>query len=132
MDLTLREKIKPFCIAPWMTGAEVTIMSREEAIRSAPVTEQRPQEGQDVLVFTDGSTRNGLSGMEAAFGNGRPLFHRTIGKAGPNQLAELRAIHYTVMLIERVTAQVRHIGHNISIFSDCQSALKALARPCHQ
>jgi hypothetical protein len=47
--------------------------------------------------------RNGLSGIGAAFGNGQPLFHYTAGRAGPIYVAELKAIHHAVKLVERTS-----------------------------
>ena len=132
MDLSQLEKIKPFCIAPWSKGANISITSKEEALRKAQEAARQPLRGRDISIFTNGSIQNSISGIGAALGDGQPLFHQTIGKARPNYLTELEAICHMVKFVERASKQARHTKHELFIFSSSQSTLKALAKPRQQ
>ena len=83
-------------------------------------------------IFMDSSTQNNLLGIWRAFADGQPFFHRTTGKAQPNYIAELRVVHHAIKLIEQGLRREFRANYKISIYSDCQRALKALARPHHQ
>lgn len=70
------ETIEPFCIPPWLPGAEVDIESRDDALQKALKASETSV--LSTSIFTDGSTNKAGSGIGAALGDGRPLFGKTI------------------------------------------------------
>jgi ribonuclease HI len=120
------ERIRPFCIPPWMAGANVTVQGKDRAI----VTAEARTHG-TLKIFTDASTRNGLSGIGAAFADGKPLFKKLVGRATNNHRAELIAVAKAVATVQYLNKRRSRV-QMVHIYTDCQSVLDVLARPRQQ
>jgi ribonuclease HI len=125
-DLSQLERIRPFCMPPWMTGANVTVQGKDEAKAVAEAVEHGT-----LKIFTDASTRNGLSGIGAAFASGKTLFKKLVGRATNNHRAELIAIAKAVASVQYLN-KLRSRVHTVHIYTDCQSVLDVLTRPRQQ
>ncbi|KAH8178498.1 hypothetical protein LIA77_00017 [Sarocladium implicatum] len=66
---------------------ERSVQEKDEAIATAGVSTH-----ETLKTFTDASIRNGLSGIGAAFANGKPRSKKLVGRATNNHRAELIAV----------------------------------------
>ncbi|KAJ2891331.1 hypothetical protein MKZ38_000562 [Zalerion maritima] len=123
------EKIEPFCIPPWLPGAEVDIEPRDEALEKA----LKASEASDIFtsIFTDGSTKKNGSGIGTAFGDGQPLFCKVIERVHHHR-AELAAVRRVVKFVERIVTRTFHQARTYNIYSDSQSVLRILENPRQQ
>ena len=131
VDLRDLERIQPFCLAPWQTRPQVRIEERERAIEVAS--------GADLgrTIFTDASCRRGRLAIGVAYQ--WPVAPRTVCKT-VGSFATLGVHHAELMGIEEACRMMETDwpGHDIfprrvvTVFSDSQSALQALANPRQQ
>ena len=127
IDLSLVEKIGAYSKAPWEEPPLVVILPRKQAILLA-------QQMQEPSAFTDASERNNLLGIECHWNTtGFASISRTVAK-GPDLSSYLGEL----LAIEAALAQLLHsvnygaIGPNVTVFSDSQGALRALANTGRQ
>jgi ribonuclease HI len=130
-DINNLERIEPFGLAPWQPRAKVRILEHEQAEELA----NRANLARS--VFTDASCRQGKVGMGVAYL--APRAHRLISRAmGPASFLnahhdELMAIREACRLVDKLwPVQDTDPRTAVTIFSDSQSALQALARPRQQ
>ena len=131
VDLRNLECIQPFCLAPWQPRALVRIDTREQAIDVA--------KGADLgrTIFTDASSRGGRVAIGVTYQ--WSVAPRTVSKVVGSS-ATLGVDHAELMGIEEACQMMGTDwpGHDIyprtvvTLFSDGQSALPALANPRQQ
>lgn len=127
LDLSRLETITPYCIPPWQPRPQVVIPpSREEAA-------ERAKSHDTVALYTDGSARNGLVGIGVTWS---PQYAEATTIGDEDNLnayfAELFAIDLAIHKLIPVVDSTAPTLDSITIFSDCQGALKSIARPAHQ
>lgn len=130
-DIKDLEYIEPFCVAPWHPYARVRIYEREKAIKMA--LDADPER----VVYTDASNRNGKIGIGVTSSSTISPMNviRTIGASSSVSAhhGELVAIQEACLLIDTLwPADDIYPRTTVTIFSDSQSALQALARPRQQ
>jgi ribonuclease HI len=138
IDLSELEIIEPFCIPPWQEKINVTISSREEALKWA-------EESKEIKVFVDASYRKGRAGIG--------LFHAPNTTVQPHQESiqvgyceGYTATHIETLAIERAIKFVSQLWYpriiellsqdipkmTYVIVSDSQAAIRQIANPRHQ
>lgn len=68
LEVDRLEKIKPFCILPWVSGVGVTIGLTDKALENASASAENMHTS--MKIFMDGSTWKEKSGIGVAFGDG--------------------------------------------------------------
>ncbi|KAK4210545.1 ribonuclease H-like domain-containing protein [Rhypophila decipiens] len=129
LGLQRTETIEPFCITPWLPGAEVDILTTEEALLKTRQASEAPVS--PTAIFTDGSTTKVGSGVGEALGDGTPLFCKTIERVHHHR-AELAAIRKAVGLIERNMTKTFQRARKYDIYMDSQYVRRVLKRPRQQ
>src|SRR5438477_49296 len=129
LDLSKVETVTPFCIPPWQERPVVYIP--EDRDKAAELAKNHA----GLAVFTDASSRNGLVGIGIAWAPDPNLVHsRTIGSDQDlnTYYAELFAIHEAIMGVKCTLDRLPIQPAALTIFSDCQAALRSLGRPAQQ
>ena len=123
------ETIAPFCIAPWKPKPQVQILDREQAIAFATHSGQATQCSS---YYTDASARNGR--VAVAFASRTASYAECIGSADHinEYIGELEAIRLALHEVALSPPEAVSNRAPIYIFSDSQSALKAIANPFRQ
>jgi hypothetical protein len=123
------ENIKCYCLPPWSTGLEVCIQSRERAVDFAA----KSLDSAYCLPYcTKASARNDRVAVAVA----SKVFAMSKCVGSTNHLnayiGNLIAIKYAVDLVSNCRTSLAPTKLAIRIFSDSQSALKALLNPFRQ
>lgn len=131
MDINNLERIEPFCLPPWQPRAKVKIHERERA------EELANRANLIRALFTDASSRRGRVGIGVTYlsPGAYRIISRTVGSASSVSAhhGELLAIRETYKLVDKPWPdQGTDPRTAVTIFSDSQSALRALAKPRQQ
>jgi len=130
-DMRDMECIEPFTVAPWQSRADVRIQGRETAIEMAKKAIP------ELTIFTDASDKNGVVGIGVTHlaRYGTTCISKTVRNSGTVSVhtAELMAIKEACRLVNGLwPGHGIYRGLTVTIYSDSQSALQALAKPRQQ